>query len=145
MSIDQGALHRILAELPFEAGRWVVAGSAPMLMAGLIDSITDVDIVVDGIAWRQAVSLSDEEPRDGLFGDRIVELDVAGSPAEIFDGWLGIEASVLIAEASMRDGYPFSPLTRVLESKRRLSRPKDLAHIEVLEAHLTGGPTAASK
>ena len=139
MSIDSDALHRILEELPFEAGRWVVAGSAPMLLAGLVDSIHDVDIVVDDTVWRQSVSLSDGQPRIGLFGDHIVELEVAGSPIEVFDGWLGIDASEMIAEGIDRDGSRFAPLSRVLQSKRRLLRERDVAHIAIIEAHLDEG------
>jgi hypothetical protein len=142
--IDRDALRGILAALPFETGRWVVAGSAPMLMAGLIQSIRDIDIVVDPATWRQAVSLSEQAPRGGLYGDCVVELDVAGAPVEVFDGWLGIEADTMIAEAVDVEGVPCSPLGRVLDSKRRLLRNKDLAHIELLDGLLTDGPTADS-
>ena len=111
MSIDRNALHRTLAELRFEPGRWVVAGSAPMLLAGLIDSIDDIDIVVDRSAWRQAVSLSDQEPEYG-------------------------NAAQMLAEAVDVDGVPCSPLGRVLDSKRRLGRPRDLHHITIIESHV---------
>lgn len=145
MSIDRDGLRRMLESLPFEEGRWSVAGSAPMLMAGLVDSITDVDIVTDGTAWRQAVSMSDHEPRPGLFGDRIVELEVGGSRVEVFDGWLGTTADEIISEAVDVEGFRFSPLSRVLASKRRLSRSKDRAHIDLLEALLTDGPLEGSR
>lgn len=140
MSIDRESLHRVLSQLTFEPGRWVVAGSAPMLMAGLIDSISDIDLVVDQAAWRQAVSVG--QPRVGLFGNHIVELDVGGVQVEVFDGWLGATAEELIAAAVEVDGCRLMPLDRVLESKRRLSRQKDAYHIDVLEAHLENRPTA---
>jgi len=140
--IDRDALRGILAALPFEAGRWVVVGSAPMLMAGLIQSIRDIDIVVDPATWRQVVSLSEQAPRGGLYGDHVVKLDVAGAPVEVFDGWLGIDADTMLAEAVDVEGVPCSPLGRVLDSKRRLLRNKDLAHIELLDGLLTDGPTA---
>ena len=137
MSIDRTTLTNILEALPFQAGRWVVAGSAPMLMAGLIDSIHDVDIVVDGTAWQQAVSLSDGEPRDGLLGDQRVSIELEGATVEIFNGWLGIDAAQMITEAVDLDGFRFSPLERVLESKRRLLRSRDVVHIAIIEAHLS--------
>lgn len=145
MIIDRDALRGILAALPFEAGRWVVVGSAPMLMAGLIQSIRDIDIVVDPATWRQVVSLSEQAPRGGLYGDHVVEFDVAGAPVEVFDGWLGVDADTMIAEAVDVEGVPCSPLGRVLDSKRRLLRNKDLAHIELLDGLLTDGPTADSR
>lgn len=132
MRIDRHALRRILDGLPFEVGRWVVAGSAPMLVAGLIESIDDVDVVVDAVAWRQAVSLDRGEPREGLFGDHMVELEVTGAPVEVFDGWLGTDAATMIAEAEEYDGFPFSPLERVAASKRLLGRPKDLEHLRLI-------------
>lgn len=139
MSVDRGTLRDILEALPFEAGSWVVAGSAPLLIAGLTESIEDIDIVVGPAAWQQAVASSGEEPRAGLRGDHITELEVAGVRVEIFDGWLGTTADEMIAEAVEVDGFPFSPLSRVLDSKRQLLRHKDLAHIELLEAHLGEG------
>jgi hypothetical protein len=140
--VDRTALRDILVGLPFDPGRWVVAGSAPMLIAGLVDSITDVDIVVDAVAWRQVLSIVDQVPRDGLFGDHLVEFDVAGARVEVFDGWLGTDADTMVAEAIDVEGVPCSPLERVLASKRRLIRPKDTHHIAILEAHLGEAPAA---
>lgn len=145
MSIDRRSLPLILSSLPFEPGRWVVAGSAPMLMSGLIDSISDIDVVVDGTAWQQAEALSDQQVREGLRGDLIVEIDVDGSLVEVFDGWLGRDAAEMIAEGIELEGFRFSPLSRVLDSKRRLSRAKDQRHIELLEAHLEEGRAATGQ
>ncbi len=141
MTIDRGALATILERVPFEAGRWVVAGSAPMLVAGLVESISDVDVVVDDIAWRHARSICDRPPRAGLVGDQVLDLRVGDAVVEVFDGWLGTAAHLILEEAVEIEGHRFSPLARVLDSKRRLLRRKDLDHIVVLEAHLGEGPT----
>lgn len=138
MSIDRSELLDVLDALPFERGTWVVAGSAPLLMAGLVDAIADIDIVVDQTAWRQAVSIAVERPRAGLLGDHIVELEMSGSRVEVFDGWLGATAADMIAEAVEVEGVPCSPLERVLDSKRRLGRRRDLDHIRIIEAHIGG-------
>jgi hypothetical protein len=140
--VDRTALRDILTALPFDPGRWVVAGSAPMLMAGLVDSIADVDVVVDAVAWRQALCMVDQGPRHGLLGDHLVGFDVAGAQVEVFDGWLGTDADTIVAEAVDVEGVPCSPLERVLDSKRRLIRPKDTQHIAILEAHLGEGSAA---
>jgi hypothetical protein len=142
VSIDRPALLGVLRAMPLQPGRWVVAGSAPLLMAGLIDWIEDVDVVADATAWTQAVDLCGRSPRVGLFGDHMLDLDVAGVGVEVFDGWLGIDAAQMIAEADDVDGIRLSPLVRVLDSKHRLKRPRDLAHIDILEAHLFDGSTA---
>ena len=70
-----------------------MAGSTPMLMAGLIDSISDVDIVVDGTAWQQAEALAARGPRTGLFGDHIIELELGGASVEVFNT-LGVDLTV---------------------------------------------------
>ena len=136
MIVERSVLLDVVGALPFDSGQWVVAGSAPMLMAGLVDSISDIDLVVDATAWQRALSLYDEPPREGLHGDHMVEMQVGDAVVEIFDGWLGTEARGRIAEAVEIEGQRFSPLERVLDSKRRLIRPKDRRHIAILEAHL---------
>ena len=134
----------VLRSLRFGGGRWVVAGSGPMLALGLVDSVSDIDIVGDAAAWKAAVSVSHRGPRAGKLGDRLVELTVNGVSIEVFDGWLGTGADQIIAEAFEIEGYLFLPLERVLDSKRKLLRQKDLAHIDILEARLAPGPTAES-
>ena len=113
-----------------------------MLALGLVDSISDIDIVGDADTWKAAVSDSRRGPRAGKLGDRLVELTVNGVSIEVFDGWLGTRADQMIGEAFEIVGYLFLPLERVLDSKRKLLRQKDLAHIDILEARLAPGPTA---
>ena len=113
-----------------------------MLVAGLIESVSDIDIVVDETAWLQAVALSGDAPRAGLLGDHIVDIEVAGHSVEVFDGWLGTTADEMLSESVVVEAFRFSPLSRVLASKRQLSRRKDMIHIERLEAHMADGTTA---
>jgi hypothetical protein len=124
-------------ELALRDGDWVIAGSAPMLVHGLIDTINDIDIVARGAAWARACELGDPQP--GEHGDRRVRL--AGGAIEVFDGWSLMPWSVdrLIGEAQWLEGLPFIPLQRVLEFKRCLARPKDAAHIRLIEARLSAG------
>jgi hypothetical protein len=143
VSIDRAAMFGVLRSLRF-GGRWVVAGSGPMLALGLVDSISDIDIVGDAQTWGTAISISRQSPRSGMFGDRVVGLDANGVSVEVFDGWLGTTCEVIFVEATEIEGYLFSPIERVLESKRKLLRRKDLAHIDILEARLAEGPTANS-
>lgn len=143
--IDRAELLKAIDAMPFERGAWVVAGSAPVLMAGLIDSISDIDIVVDATAWRQAVAMAVRGPRVGLFGDHIIELEAGATPVEIFDGWLGATASEMIAEGVELEGFRFSPLSRVLDSKRQLARSKDRTHVELLESLLGEVPTGTGQ
>jgi hypothetical protein len=66
----------------------------------------------------------------------MVEIEVRDAD-EVFDGWLGTEARVIVAEDVEIEGHRFSPLERVRHSRRRLVRPKEAAHRH-LRAHLGG-------
>jgi hypothetical protein len=136
MSIDRARLFDVLAAVPFERGRWVVAGSGPLLAMSIVDAIEDIDIVADARAWLAAIEVATGAGRRGLFGDHLVALGVGGLEVEVFDGWLGIGAGSMIAEAVEIDGYLFAPLDRVAESKRTLGRPNDIVHLARIEALL---------
>ena len=126
-----------LRELALPAGDWVIGGSAPLLAHGLIDAVNDIDIVARGAAWARACELGTAQP--GEHGDRRVRL--CDGLVEVFDGWSLMPwcADDLVAEAQWHAGLPFMPLARVLDFKRRLARPKDVAHIRLIEAHLRDG------
>jgi hypothetical protein len=137
MNMRLPPLFERVRELALPDGDWVIAGSAPLLAHGLIEAVNDIDIVARGAAWARACALGDAQP--GEHGDRRVRL--CGGAVEVFDGWslMPWSADQLIGEAQRLEGLPFMPLQRVLEFKRRLARPKDAAHIRLLEAHLAGG------
>lgn len=124
-------------ELALPPGDWVIAGSAPLLVHGLIEAVGDIDIVARGAAWVRVCALGDPQP--GEHGDRRVRL--CDGAVEVFDGWslMPWSADQLIGEAQWHAGLPFVPLQRVLEFKRRLARPKDALHIRLIEARLREG------
>ena len=126
-----------LRELALPAGDWVIGGSAPLLAHGLIDAVNDIDVVARGAAWERACELG--VPQPGEHGDRRVRL--CDNLIEVFDGWslMPWSADELVAEAQWHLGLPFMPLARVLAFKRQLARPKDVAHIRLIEAHLRDG------
>lgn len=138
MSLNRSRLFDLLGRVPFDRGRWVVAGSGPLLAMGIIDSIADIDIVAGADSWATGVRLAGREPQSGLFGDHRLALDLDGIEVEVFDGWLGISAESIIAEAIDISGYLFAPPERVAESKRTLARPEDLVHLGMIEALLDG-------
>jgi hypothetical protein len=136
VTLDRDELFRALDSIPFDSGGWVVAGSGLLLAMGAVEGIDDIDIVADDDAWATAIELAGREPHPGLFGDHQLALDLDGIEVEVFDGWLGISAGSILAEAVEIDGYLFTPLERVADSKRTLSRPKDLIHLGIIEGLL---------
>ena len=64
-------------------------------------------------------------------GDPVVWLE--GGAIEIFGGWLGWDIDALIDDAKIIDGLPFARLEDVLAFKRSYGRPKDIAHVRLIE------------
>jgi hypothetical protein len=112
----------------------LIHGSGPLLAHGLIQTVNDVDIVAAGAAWAKAQDLGPVERAPG--GDPVVRL----GDVDVFGGWLGEPASELLTRREWVDGLPVASLPDVLAFKRRLNRPKDAAHIRLLEAHLAAQP-----
>ena len=108
-------------------GDYVLFGSTPMLAHGLIARVGDIDIVARGGAWAKAVQLGEVEEAPGK--DSVVRLD----GVDIFNGWMGWDVDALLGRAVSVDGFPYASLTDVLAFKRELNRPKDEAHIKLLE------------
>ncbi len=126
-----------LGKLELPPQDYVIFGSAPLLVHGLIDQIEDIDIVARDTAWTHALSLGQavnlgQVPR-APGGDRVIRL----GQLDIYDGWLGMDREQLIDTAELRHGFPFARLEYVLTYKERLKRPKDLAHLQLIRAYLS--------
>jgi len=65
-------------------------------------------------------------------GDEVVRL----GNIEIYNAWLGMDVDAIIARAEVIGGLPIARLEDVAHFKRRLRRPKDLAHLRLIEACL---------
>jgi hypothetical protein len=105
---------------------FLIYGSGPMLAHGLIETVSDVDLVARGAAWRLARRLGAVEDAPG--GDRVVRLEAV----DIFDGWLGVELTDLWGRREWLHDLPWASLGDVLEYKQRLNRPKDALHLQLL-------------
>ena len=138
MSLDRPSLFRCLDRLDFGQGSWAVAGSGPMLAHGIVAAIGDIDIVADNRAWEHALDQTASTAVDGLSGDRIISLMVAGAVVEVFDEWLGSPALGVIERADVVAGHRFMALDEVIDFKRHLDRPKDRVHVAMVEQYLAG-------
>lgn len=129
--------------LALPTGEYVVFGSAPLYAHRLVERIEhDADIVAMGAAWKRACTLG--KVVKGTYGDCVVTL--FDGLVEIYDGWsvggVALDIPVLIASAEFFDtpdelrGLPFARLEEVLAFKRRINRPKDAAHIALIEEYL---------
>lgn len=128
--MNRAAILSRLEALALPPGDWVVHGSAPLALHGLVDEVNDLDVIVRGPAWQAALRIG--EPVAGR-EDLVVRY---GGDVELWSGWLGEDVGTLIDEAQLVNGVPAVPLSEVLRFKERLARPKDAAHIALLRAHL---------
>jgi hypothetical protein len=119
-------------ELPI--ADYVIFGSGPLAVRGLIEEVHDLDVVARGTAWEQAKGLG--EVRIAPEGDPVVWLE--GGAIEVFGGWLGWDIDMLIDNAQIIDGLPFARLEDVLAFKLSLGRPKDEVHARLIEGYLRG-------
>jgi hypothetical protein len=136
--LEREAFLAAVESLPFDRGNWAVFGSGPLLVNGIVSSISDVDVIAQGPAWTAACEYASSEASVGDSGDRMVRFASGdGATIEVFDGWLGDQSSVArwIAEADIIDGIRFVKVAEVLAFKKRLNRPKDAAHIAAIEKH----------
>ena len=135
----QGPSARLLGKLralDLPEGDYAVFGSGPLAARGLWGELRDLDVVARGAAWERAKGL--EPVRPAPEGDPVVRLK--GGAIEVFGGWLGWDIDALIDDAEMIDGLPFARLKDVLAFKRSHGRPKDIAHVRLIEDHLRAGP-----
>lgn len=113
--------------LDLPVGEYAVFGSARLLAHGLIDRVSDLDLLARGAAWAHAQTLGQvaQAPQGDLFVRLPHDID-------IFNGWLGLEVDAIIARAVLTDGLPIAHLDDVAHYKRLLGRPKDLAHLRLM-------------
>jgi hypothetical protein len=131
-------LIRLLVGLELERDDFVIFGSAPLLAHGLRQSVSDLDVVARGAAWRRASQLG--VPAVGT---------ISGSPAfhldhgriQIFSEWISKawDTDELIDRAEIIQGLRFARLADVLAYKQVLLRPKDMADIHALTELLGSG------
>ena len=131
----QGSAARILGKLrglELPKGEYAIFGSGPLVARGLLREVHDLDVVARGAAWDRAKRLG--PVRTAPEGDPAVQLE--GGAIEVFGGWLGWDIDALIDDAEIIDGLTFARLEDVLAFKRSYGRPKDRAHVRLIEDYL---------
>ncbi|MGZ4617109.1 MAG: hypothetical protein ACXV4A_16300 [Actinomycetes bacterium] len=133
-----------LRGLMLPAGDYVVFGSGPLVVRGIVPLTGDLDVLVRGRAWEAARRLGPTVhlPEFGVDVVRLLEGRI-----EIGTSW-GIgqfDGDELIDGAELLDGLPFARLRHVRSYKETAGREKDLAHLRMLDAWESGrqlGPHA---
>lgn len=134
MSLRDHPLIQTLVMLDLPKNDFAVFGSGPLLAAGLVDQISDLDLVARGAAWEKAKTLGPVALTKSGF--QVVSL--CDGRIEVFDGWAPGDwnLGLLIDGAKIIEGIHFVTLAQVLYWKRLMNRPKDAEHIRLLQEHI---------
>jgi hypothetical protein len=129
-------LSRLLGEvraLGLPAGNFVLFGSAPLLVRGIVPPTGDVDVLARGPAWEAARALG-PTVRLPHYGVDVVRL--LDGRIEIGTVWgIGnVDVDDLIDSAEDIDGLPFAGLAHVRAYKELAGRPKNRKHLRLLDA-----------
>lgn len=134
-------LEWLLAEvrsLGLPAGHFVLFGSAPLLVRGIVPPSGDLDVLTRGPAWEVArelgptVRLSPYDVEVVRLHDGRIEIGTAWGIGDV-----GVDE--LIDDAEVIDGLPFARLPLVRAYKELAGRPKDREHLRLLDAWESGG------
>lgn len=130
MRFDAARIHATVSALGFPRGSALIHAGAALVLHGLQDSAADIDIATSTEGWRHALTLG--VARQASLDQRVEPC--AG--VEVFSGWLGDDVAELFARAQLKGGLLVAAPVDILAFKRRLNRPKDQAHIRMLESFL---------
>lgn len=130
-------LFGLLRSLHLPAGDYAVFGSGPLLVRGVIAEANDLDVVSRGKAWERALEVGEivRLPEDGA---EIVSC--FGGLVTIGRSWAYGEVDIddLIDSAEIMGGLPFVRVEHVVAFKRIAGRPKDFAHLRLLDEYEAG-------
>ena len=120
-----------LRSLHLPPGDYVIFGSGPLLVRGVIEQSDDLDVLCRGAAWDAVCRLAAPQ-RDPQWGVELVSLHdgrlTFGRTWAVGD----VDVDEIIDTAEVLDGLPFARLDHVVTYKKLLGRPKDVAHLEAL-------------
>ena len=123
-----------LRNLNLSAGDFAIFGSGPLIVRGIIPASNDLDILCRRQAWETVQELGEPEY---LSNYDVNILTMCDGQLTFGEKW-GIgefDTDELIDCAEVIDGLPFVRLKYVASYKRISKRPKDLVHLEALEAY----------
>lgn len=129
-------LIKSVKSLNLPIGKYVLFGSAPIIVKGLRPALHDIDIVVKEDLWNEYQNKEGWVKKP--FNDKETYLEWSGKNIEFWKSWGPGEWDVnkIIEEAEIIDGLPFVQLETVLEWKKICARPKDIEDIKLLEKYI---------
>jgi len=127
-------LFDLLRTMALPTDDYAVFGSGPLLVRGILESVGDLDVICRGPAWRRARQLGTLIDVDGE-GTQIVSTHDGAITLGATWGYGSFDLAHLIDTAEIISGLPFVCIEHVIEYKRLAGRPKDLAHLALIDRH----------
>ena len=130
-------VRRLIRKEDFSPDDFVIAGSARLLVEGMVKHITDLDLVARGETLDRAFALArtkwhGRQGKGKVTGDRLARLYLG--KINVSEKWLGgAPTDELIDNAEVIDGLRFLSVRDVLAYKLDLSRRKDRRVLNALE------------
>jgi len=120
-----------LDKLSLSQSEYALFGSAQLAVKGIRPS-KDLDIIVTSELWESLTSKYLQ-----YIKHHPIRLHLGN--VEIFKDWVNLSDKIdeMIANAEIIDGIPFVRMEYVLEWKRFMGRPKDIADISLIEKHFS--------
>lgn len=130
-------LFAALRSLQLPAGDYAIFGSGPLIVRGIIEADNDLDILSRGAAWARATELGELV---NLIDHGVEVVSFFGGAITVGTKWAigDFDPDELIDSAEIIEDLPFVRLKYVVRYKKIAGRPKDLAHLRLLEAALPG-------
>ena len=137
MRSELGWLLDEVRALGLPAEHFVLFGSGPLLVRGIVPPTGDLDVLTRGPAWEVARGLG---PMVRLSPYDVEVVRLLQGRIEIGTVWgIGeVDVDHLIDDAEIIDGLPFAGLAHVRAYKQLAGRPKDREHLRLLDAWEAG-------
>ena len=125
-------LFGLLRSLDLPLGDYAVFGSGPLIIRGIIEGTNDLDIITRGPTWQHVLATGHVDEFEGGnlrvdFFDNRITFGCTWKYGEF-------DLDQLIDTAEIIEDLPFVRLEHVIAYKQAAGRPKDLAHLALLEA-----------
>lgn len=119
-----------LDDLNLPSDQYAIFGSGPLAVRGIRDT-HDIDILVTPSLFEK---LEKQYPSKMMDGNKLLEV----GDIEVMITWPGTsleKVQKMIKQSEQIEGHPFVKLNHLIQSKKKMARPKDLKDIELIKKY----------